>query len=382
MSFGLPFLDAVSVIGLLAGLYALVTLVAHILSSILAVRGTRPLDPPAHCPPVSLIRPLCRLHPHVERTIASSFELEWPAYEVIFCVADADDPVIALVRKAANGNPDIPSRLLIGREDITHNPKLNNLAKGWRAAIYPTIVMVDSNVLMTRHSLAHMIADLQQVPGGMAASPPQGIWPEGWQAELECSLLNGYQLRWQLAADALGYGFVQGKAMAFNRSLLGEDGLEALAGEFAEDAAATRRVRSLGKSVSLIHPPVLQPVGDRSLAAVWQRQGRWAQLRRSAFPWQYFAELASMAAVSVLAASFAFGWWALAYVALWYLAEILCSRACGWAPVGWRQLAILPVRDLALPVVWMQGWLCRAYHWHGHSITIDESLLPDTVTKP
>ena len=60
-------------------------------------------------------------------------------------------------------------------------------------------------------------------------------------------------------------------------------GIAALAKEVAEDAAATKIVRSAGHKVRLIDRPLAQPLGHRTASEVWNRQLRWARLRRASF---------------------------------------------------------------------------------------------------
>ncbi len=106
---------------------------------------------------------------------------------------------------------------------------------------------------------------------------PTELW-----AELECAFLNTYQARWQCFADFIGLGFAQGKAMLWRRELLDEaGGIEALADEVAEDAAATKIVRAQRLRVRLVTAPFAQPLGCRSVFDVWRRQLRWARLRRA-----------------------------------------------------------------------------------------------------
>jgi ceramide glucosyltransferase len=49
--------------------------------------GLMPLPPPRAAPGVSVVRPLCGLDNFCEETLQSSFELDYPSYEIIFCVA-------------------------------------------------------------------------------------------------------------------------------------------------------------------------------------------------------------------------------------------------------------------------------------------------------
>ena len=67
-------------------------------------------------------------------------------------------------------------------------------------------------------------------------------------------------------------------------------GIDALDEDTAEDAATTKVVRRDGYRVRLAPRTVPQPLGARSLRLVWQRQCRWAQLRRHSFPALYVLE--------------------------------------------------------------------------------------------
>ena len=100
-------------------------------------------------PPISLVRPLCGLESFSGETLRSSFTLSYPAYELLFCVADPADPIIPWVRAAMRAYPEVPSQLLIGDEKISINPKLNNMVRGWQTARFDRIAFIDSNVLLT-----------------------------------------------------------------------------------------------------------------------------------------------------------------------------------------------------------------------------------------
>src|SRR5262245_5295285 len=87
---------------------------SHFTSIALAMRRTarsrRRLGPR---PPagISILRPVCGLEHRIEETLASSFRIDHPSYEVIFCVAAADDPVVPLVQRLIREHPGIPARL-------------------------------------------------------------------------------------------------------------------------------------------------------------------------------------------------------------------------------------------------------------------------------
>jgi hypothetical protein len=99
-------------------------------------------------PPVSLVRPLCGIDNYAADTLRSTFELDYPDCEILFCVATAQDTVLPLVRSLIAENPGARAKLLTGDERVSPNPKLNNVLKGWRAAHHDWIIIADSNVLI------------------------------------------------------------------------------------------------------------------------------------------------------------------------------------------------------------------------------------------
>ena len=355
----------------------------HIVSAGMAIWRARlggTASPPAHVlPPVSIVRPVCGLDPFDEATLRSTFELAHPETELLFCSARERDAAVPLVRRLIAEYPHVDARLLIGDDKSTPNPKLNNIIKGWAAAGHPWIVIADSNVLMPRDYVAQLFAAMRR-DTGLVCSPPVGSRPDGFWAEVECAFLNTYQARWQLAADTVGLGFAQGKSMLWRRDLLdAAGGIRALGIEIAEDAAATKVVRSRGLRVRLVDRPFDQPLGARSRTQVIDRQVRWARLRRATFPLCYTPEVLTGCIAPLAATAFAAPVADLdpaaavaSLAVVWFGTEAVLARAAGWhlslvSPAAWV------VRDLALPVIWLKGWIGDGFTWRGNDMTVAEA---------
>ncbi len=328
-------------------------------------------------PPVSLVRPLCGIDNYAAETLRSTFALDYPAYEIVFCVAAADDPVIPLVESLIAAHPDADAKILIGDDRISNNPKLNNVLKGWNAARHDWIVLADSNVLMPPDYLLMLLA-AWRADTGLVASPPAGSQPEGIWAELECAFLNTYQGRWQYLADALGFGFAQGKTMLWRRADLERaGGIEALAREVAEDAAATKIVRGSGRKVRLVGRPFAQPLGSRTAAEVWNRQLRWARLRRASFLAFFLPEALSggllpMIALACVAPSLGLSpaLSVISLAALWYGGETLLAAVAGWH-VSARYPLICLARDLLVPALFVKALGGDGFVWRGNEMQVE-----------
>ncbi len=331
-------------------------------------------------PRISLIRPVCGRDPKDEATLGSSFTQDYPDYEILFCVAVPDDPAVPLLRQLIADHPGVPARLLVGDDRISGNPKLNNVAKGWEAASSDWIVMADSNLLLPPDYLSQLQA--QFAPGvGMVSSPAVGSEPEGLPAHLECAYLNTHQARWQLVADQLGLGFAQGKSLFYRRDLVNAaGGLAVLGRDMAEDVASTRITRAAGLSVRLPPAPFPQPLGRRGWREVWQRQVRWAKVRRLGFPLLYALEILNGFVPFVLFA--ALGGMnpdvILACGVLWYAGEWWLAQRGDW-PRGPQDVAMWILRDLLNPWLWLRGWIGKGFEWRGNAMHVEATVREVTV---
>lgn len=365
----------------LAG-YAVISLSIHIVSTALAWRRCTHVpdlaQPAADSPSVSLVRPLCGVEAFERETLLSSFMLNYPNYEIVFCVADAQDPVIGLVDRLMASFPQIPARLIIGDEKVSANPKLNNVVRGWDESRFDWIIMADSNVLMPEDYIQRMMARWTPTTGLVCACPI-GARPSDFAGELECAFLNTYEARWQYTAERLGLGFAQGKSMLWRRDILERGGgVRALASELAEDAAASKLVHAQGLKIHLVEGPFVQLLGPRKLSAVWSRQLRWARLRRVTFPLFFAPEVLTSAIWTIAAAGIAAalsgrpGWlMALIVAAIWYGVEARLARAAHWQ-FSLMSLPAYVLRDLFLPILWLQAWMGDDFVWRGHSMNVKE----------
>ena len=364
---------------LLAAAVTALYFLLQFLSVAIALPRCRVSRQKAYCerrPPVTIIRPICGVEPFSLETLGAAFKLDWPVYEIIFCVDDPSDPIVPIMSRLIAENPEITAQLISGREHLSDNPKLNNMAKGWRCAKYDWIVFLDSNVLpptdyLQRIFLAH--------EGGhcMISAPPAGVAPSGFWSEVECSLLNAFQARFQYAADSLGFGFAQGKTLFFARRTLENGGFQALSAEPAEDAAATKLLRNTGGKVRLAGPPFPQPLGRKKFREVFDRHVRWARLRRSTFPSLFFPEILvgiwpPILAMTVLLAPLDLSGLSLLLIgtglmALWYAPELILTYFAGW-PLSWRSPFVFLVRDLLLPLIYLTACAGKHVVWKGVAI--------------
>jgi ceramide glucosyltransferase len=130
--------------------------------------------------------------------------------------------------------------------------------------------------------------------------------------------------------------------------------------------------------VRLVDGAFPQPLGPRTALQVWNRQVRWARLRRCAFPRYFALEPLSGLLVPLLAGTFAMEAWdvdgrrvaAGAMVASWLAAEAWLNAMVGWS-LSWRSPFLWLLRELALPAIWLQAWFSSNLSWRGSDMSLD-----------
>lgn len=101
--------------------------------------------------PVTIIRPVKGIDPELLSCLELSFLQKYPAskLQILFCVSDMNDPAVPILQRLREKYPHIDCLILISSPDTDYfgpNPKVNNLAKGFHAAKYDLLWIMDLNV--------------------------------------------------------------------------------------------------------------------------------------------------------------------------------------------------------------------------------------------
>jgi ceramide glucosyltransferase len=129
--------------------------------------------------------------------------------------------------------------------------------------------------------------------------------------------------------------------------------------------------------VRLIDRPLAQPLGRRSAVEVWNRQLRWARLRRASFLIYFLPEILSggvlpMIAVAILTHAFGLppALCVAAFAAFWYGSEMMLAAAAGWhVPVLYPLYGL--ARDLLLPVLFVSALRGNDFVWRGNEMQVE-----------
>jgi ceramide glucosyltransferase len=347
---------------------------ATLIGVVALVRATRPRAAAVRAlPPVTVLKPLCGADDALAANLETFFVQRYPRYELLFGVADADDPAVPVVRALMARHPDVPARLVVhdGRRGL--NPKVANLRGMLAAGGHDACVISDSNIAVGPGWLESMAAELDGRVG-LVMSLFAGAGARTLGATLDSLHTNG-SIAGTLAASELlsGSAVVVGKSLMFRRSVLESlGGLESLASVLAEDYVMGRMFTEAGYTVR-IADQVVDNVTVR--ASVWgfvRRQARWGLMRSRLKPLLYPLEpLLNPFAVGVAAAALDGS----AVPLLWALGLALVRDTVSWLRLrgGDGLLAAVPlglVKDALVLGAWAAAPWKRHVSWRGHRLRV------------
>ena len=326
-------------------------------------------------PPLSLLKPLHGSEPGLEANLASFFEQDYPEYEILFCAADPQDTGLALARRVAARYPQIATRFFSTGEPKYINAKVHSLEVMTEAAIYPLLVISDSDVSVMPGYLRDVAAPFADPHVGAMTCLYRGVAAGGglW-ARLEAVGMSVEMTAGVLVANMLeGMQFVLGPTMAVRRECVDQMGGMGILGDYcADDYILGNEVFKQGRTVALSHHAIDHVVINLALVDSLQHQVRWMQSTRFSRPKGHFG--------TALTFSLPFGLLALGVAlamghpllgASLFAWSIVTRWAIAWAagrkvvrdPSSFGLFVLYPIRDLMGFGFWAASYLSSKIVW-------------------
>jgi ceramide glucosyltransferase len=325
--------------------------------------------------PVSMILPIKLLNPGFEKSQRSAFRQTYPDYEILVSASERKSPALDVVQELIENFPHRQACILQSTSEVAASPKMNNLVAPLAAARHDLIVTKDSNITLDRDFLGDFVRNL--APGvGLVCAVPVAVRAEGLAAQIEAFLINGHA-RILLSVSMLGLGFGVGKVLLFRRSDLQKlGGVASVSDTIAEDSAISKGFMTLGLKTVFSHHAAKQEIGRRSLRDIYDRQCRWAVIRRAMEPVSFPLEIFYSPLWTALAAALAaplFGESSLLLagvtLVLWFAGEISVATLKGWDVSLWSPVAFMGREILSLSA-WLRAWTTRDVVWANQSLDV------------
>ncbi|MCW5965826.1 MAG: bacteriohopanetetrol glucosamine biosynthesis glycosyltransferase HpnI [Bryobacterales bacterium] len=361
----------------LAGLWLMAAVAAlyQILSLAAGVRHwLRPARIPQNLPAISILKPLHGVDFALEEALRSFASQDYPEFELLFAVQDAEDPALPVVRKVMEAYPARPSRLLIGGLECA-NRKVGLVAAMEAAARHPVLLISDADIHVPPGYLRSVAAELE--------APAVGLVTALYRARA-----NSFPGRWEalgistdfspsaLVGRMLGISeFALGSTMALPKDLLRSLGGSLALGDFiADDYHLGRMVRERGLRIGMLKEPVETSLSGESWAEIWRHQLRWARTIRASRPDGYVGLPVTSASLWALLLLLTAQWpWGLALLALRLGVGAWLARVVLLHPIPLPMLLLQPARDLWFFGVWCAGLFGRTVDWRGQQLVLNRA---------
>jgi ceramide glucosyltransferase len=256
----------------------------------IAVRSARPPAPSDYRPPITVLKPICGLEPGLYENLHSFCDQDYPVFQVLFGVRDAEDPAVHIVERLMRECPGRDLGLVVDSRIIGTNYKISNLANMFGAAKYDIVLVADSDARVDEDCLAAVAASFEDRAVGAVTCLYRGVPVGGAPSMLGAMFIND----WLAPSVMVGLSFQKlsfclGALMAVRRHALEAiGGLDALASYLADDFMLGHLVARRGFAVALSSYVVENRVHESSYRQMVEHELRWARTMRTVRPAGYF----------------------------------------------------------------------------------------------
>lgn len=357
-----------------------------VVSHFCEVRNALPIKS-SYSPPVSILKPVRGMDYEAYENFASYCRLDYPEYELIFAVADPDDPVVPVIERLQTDFTQCSVRLIKGVERIGTNSKVNSLYRLVQEAKYDLIVMSDSDVRVDPdylEGIAPLFADSRV---GAVTAFYRGITAGGLAADLEALGMYLDSAPGALVARKLErkMQFAFGWTMATTKKRLSEiGGWEAMANHHSDDFELGNRIARLGYRVELMRKPVSMTFPEETIGQYFRHELRWSiglkNVRPSAYRWLMLTHGLPWALLAAALAARC-GWEGIAAAHL--IAYLVLRLGLAWTTGAWglgdtgawKKLWLVPLRDAINFVAWVSGFFSEVIQWRGLAYRVKNGQL-------
>jgi ceramide glucosyltransferase len=325
--------------------------------------------------PLSLLVPACGVDEGAWANWSAFCEQDYPEYEVLFGVVEAQDPAVPVLERLREVYPD-RVRLFVGLPPRGPNYKDSSLTYLLEEARHDWIVFADSDIEVDRDYLTTVTAPLADRRVGMVTCCFIGYRPKHLGAAA-ASLNRAVDFIPSLLLSRIldkGLKCAVGATIATRREALTDYG-GLLVNRIGSDHHIGQRAAAAGYRVELSRLVLESDTGDEPLASVYNRELRWSRTIRSHRGAQYYSMIfcfgTSLCWPLLLLSGGAT--WAIGLTLLTHLIRynqiLICLKVLK-APKLTRWIWIMPLRDLMSVLIWLQGCYGRRVWWRGRLLRI------------
>jgi ceramide glucosyltransferase len=249
-------------------------------------------------PAISLLKPLKGCDDTTSESLQSWFNQNYSGHtQILFGVADTNDPVCKTVQEIIAKNPQCDAQLVVCEKLIGANAKVAKLAQLEKLAKHNLILVSDADVRVPPDFLANLVAPMRDEKVGLVNCFYRLANPSTTAMRWEAVAINADFWSQVLQSQTLKpLDFALGAAILMRRSALAEiGGFQSLADCLADDYLLGHRIAKNGHRIALC--PMIAECWHAPMnwCDVWKHQLRWARTIRVCQPLPYFFSILSNA---------------------------------------------------------------------------------------
>lgn len=352
-------------------------------------RPRPPLQPPFQ-PPVTVLKPLKGVDVELYENLASFCRQDYPRFQIICGVADADDPAVAVVRQLQRDHPDVDLQLVIDARVYGANYKVGNLHNMYQHARHGVIVLADSDIRVGPHYLTRVVEPLREARVGVSTCLYRAISTGSLPTVIETLFINtDFANLVMLARKVESASYAFGATIAMRREVLDEiGGFLPIANLLADDYEIGYRAFQRGYVNELSTEVVDTVLSVGSWRRLFDHQLRWARTYRVNRPGGYFGSVLThgtfWAVLNVVVCGFsppsllASG----ALLALRYTAAGRMAWTHLRSDLSWRELLLVAPKDLFVTAVWFAAFAGNTVVWSGRRFAVQRNGEMVDLTGP
>ncbi|MGH9616874.1 MAG: bacteriohopanetetrol glucosamine biosynthesis glycosyltransferase HpnI [Acidobacteriaceae bacterium] len=338
-------------------------------------------------PQVSLLKPLHGAEHDLEAHLATFFQQDYPAYEILFCARQSDDAGLMAARRVAANYPDVPVQFLISGEPTAPNAKILSLEKMADVARYDFFIVSDSDVRVDRNYVRKVMAPFADPKVGAVTCLYRGVAVQGgFWSRIEAAGMSVEMSAGVLVAEMMeGMKFALGPTMAIRRSCLKEiGGFLPMAEYCSDDFLLGQWVAQRGHTVVLSRHVIDHIVLHASFWPSMLHQARWMRSTRFSRPKGHlgtaltFSVPFGLLTAAALCGSQPPHWsWLAGGALLWsigtrMLLALAVSKVVLRERSAWQSVLLYPVRDLLGIFFWVASYCSREVVWRNEIYRLEK----------
>lgn len=336
---------------------------------------------PSFAPPITILKPVKGAEPGMYENLESFVRQDYPQFQILFCLQNPQDAGLEIVEELRRRYPQIDMEIVVSKNRIGYNPKINNLSNAYPFAKHQMLMISDSDVRVEKDFLRRVIQPMNDAQVGLVTCLYRSDGGSSVGATFEALSINAQFLPKALVAGILlGMRFAMGAVMLVRRSAFeASGGFGNLSQHLADDYVLGSSIAAAGYRVLLSDEIVDSTPGFLSIFEAFSHLVRWARTIRVCQPAGYLGLLMLQGLPFITLYMVVYGMNA-TMGTLWLSLAAARIAATAWMHsryLGTRrllaQLPWIPLSDLLQFGVWLVGFRPGTVLWRGERYGIGES---------